>query len=98
MSSPLKMSYAEIRLGQAVRLLVPAYADFVAHHSHLFDNAQLTAATTLIEHFLAIPLTVVAGQVVGVEMKTSICPDCMLYTLHCMDGQTISILSILPTR
>ena len=96
--SPLKMSFAEFTIGTSVRLIVPAYKDFLQKHGSIFSETQLNAAYSLIEHYQSIPLSVVPCKVIGIEIQTAITEEVMSVMVHCTDGQTLSLLSIVPTR
>ena len=96
--SPLKMPFAEFTIGTAVRLIIPAYKEFLQKHESILSEAQRNSAYSLIEHYESIPLSIVPCKVIGIEIQTAIAEEVMSVTVHCKDGQTLSLLSIVPTR
>ena len=97
-SSPLKMAFAEFTIGTSVRLIIPAYKEFVQKHESILSETQRNTAYSLIEHYESIPLSVVPCKVIGIEIQTTIADEVMSVTVHCSDGQTLSLLAIVPTR
>ncbi|KNB43114.1 hypothetical protein JH06_3064 [Blastocystis sp. subtype 4] len=94
---PLKMPFAEFTIGTAVRLIIPAYKEFLQKHESILSEAQRNSAYSLIEHYESIPLSIVPCKVIGIEIQTAIAEEVMSVTVHCTDGQTLSLLSIVPT-
>lgn len=94
---PLELPYAAVAIGEEVNWIVPAYRDFVTHHASVFNESQLQTAQTLIDRFLAIPLSVIPCRVIGMELLTTVGPDTFSVLLQSTGGETFSVVTIKAT-
>ena len=104
---PYRPRYAEVSIGDAVRLVIPgrqivtsaivAYKEFIDGHSTLFAESLVNEAESIISEYQKIPLSIVEGRVIGLELLLSISEDVCSLSIQCANGNVHSVLMIKPT-
>lgn len=69
----------------------------MTHHAPVFNESQLQTAHTLIDRFLAIPISVIPCRVIGMELLTTVGPDTFSVLLQSAGGETFSVITIKAT-